>query len=148
MAKRHLTWFVLADGSRAIFLTKRPEAPGYDVVAEYESAEAHVPSHELGGDRPGRAHESATSSRHTIAPRQDMHRARKASFTHDVAEHLNDAGRRGLFNALVVYAAPRALGDLRAALDADTRKRIRAEIPKDLTKLPLAELPLHFAEFT
>ena len=148
MAKRQTTWFVLADGSRARFLKKRPEIAGYDVVAEYESPEAHLPSRELGADRPGRTHESANSAHHAIAPRQDMHRARKASFARDVAAHLNEANRSGLFDALVLFAAPRALADLRAALDADTQGKIKAEVPKDLTKLPLAELTRRFAEFT
>jgi protein required for attachment to host cells len=147
MAKRKVTWFVLADGSRARFLTKRPETAGYDIVAEYESAEAHVPSHEIGSDRPGRSRESAASARHSITPREDIHRARKASFARDIAAHLNEAGRRGLFDTLVIYAAPRALGELRTALNAEAQKRIKAEIPKDLTRLPLAELPLHFQEF-
>jgi protein required for attachment to host cells len=148
MAKRKLTWFVLADGSRARFLTKRLETSGYDVVAEYESLAAHVPSHEIGSDRPGRSQESANSARHGITPREDIHRARKASFARDIAAHLNDAARQGLYDSLVIYAAPRALGDLRAALATDTQKRIRAEIPKDLTKLPVVELPQHFQEFT
>jgi protein required for attachment to host cells len=147
MTKRNLTWFVLADGSRARFLTKRPEISGYDVVAEYESAEAHIPSHELGADHPGRTHESMGASRHAIAPRQDMHKARKTAFARDVAAHLNDANRQGLFDFLVVFAAPHTLGELRVALDAETQKRIKGEVAKDLTKLPLVELPLHLAEF-
>jgi protein required for attachment to host cells len=146
MTKRKLTWFVLADGSRARFLTKRPQESGYDVVAEYETSEAHLPSHEIGSDRPGRSHESASSTRHAVTPREDIHRSRKASFAQDIAAHLNDAGRRGLFDTLVIYAAPRTLGELRDALDAETRRCVKAEIPKDLTKLPVAELPLHFAE--
>jgi protein required for attachment to host cells len=147
MTKRNLTWFVLADGSRARFLTKRPEISGYDVVAEYESAEAHIPSHELGADHPGRTHESLGASRHAITPRQDMHKARKTAFARDVAAHLNDANRQGLFDFLVVFAAPHTLGELRVALDAETQKRIKGERPKDLTRLPLVELPLHLAEF-
>ena len=147
MAKRNLTWFVLADGSRARFLAKRPDISGYDVVAEYESAEAHLPSHELGADHPGRTHESVGSSRHTIEPREDMHQARKTAFARDVAAHLNDANRGGLFDFLVVFAAPHTLGELRVALDAETQKRIIGEVAKDLTKVPPAELPLHLARW-
>lgn len=148
MAKQQVTWFVIADGSRARFLKKCATGSGYEITAEYEARDAHLPSHELGADRPGRTHESAASAHHAIEPRQDLHRARKASFAHDVAAHLNDASGRGAFDALVLYAAPRSLAEFRVALDAGTQRKIKAEVAKDLTKLPLAELSRHFAEFT
>jgi protein required for attachment to host cells len=76
-----------------------------------------------------------------------MHKARKMAFARDVATHPNDANRQRLFDFLVVVAAPHRLGELCVALDAGTQKRIKGEIPKDLTKLPLAELPFHLADY-
>jgi len=146
MAKRRVTWFVLADGSRARFLTRRTEGPGYEVVGNYQSPEAHLASHEIMGDRPGRTQESAYSGRHAIEPRQDAHQARKTSFVQAVAGHINAASARGAFDDLVIYAPPRALAEMRASLDEGTRQKIKAELPKDLTRLPLAELSERFAE--
>lgn len=146
MAKRRVTWFVLADGSRARFLTRRTEGPGYEIVGNHESPEAHLASHQIMSDRPGRTQESGYSGRHAIEPRQDAHQARKTSFVHSVADHLNAESARGVFDDLVIYAPPRALAELRASLDERTRQKIKAELPKDLTNLPLAELPEHFAK--
>lgn len=146
MVKRRVTWFVLADGSRARFLARRAEGAGYEIVGDYDSPEAHLATHEIMSDRPGRTQESAYSGRHAVEPRQDAHRARKVSFVHAVAGHLNAANERGAFDALVIYAAPRALAELRASLDEPTRQKIKAEFPKDLTKVPVVELPEHFAE--
>lgn len=146
MPKRRITWFVLADGSRARFVTRRPEAPGYDIVAEYELPEAHVPTHDIISDRPGRQQESATTARHGVEPRSDPHRERKAAFIDQIASRLNAACADGAFDELVLYAAPRALAELRGALDDGTRAKVKAEVAKDLTKTPLAELPRHFAE--
>jgi protein required for attachment to host cells len=146
MTRHRITWFVLADGSRARVLTAREEESGYDVVAEYEAAEARVPSRDIVSDRPGRSQESAYSGRHAIEPRQDAHRARKDAFAGEVASKLNEANARGAFNALVLYAAPHTLAALRAALDEATRAKVKAEFPKDLTKIPVSELPRHFAE--
>jgi protein required for attachment to host cells len=146
MAKHRVTWFVLADGSRARFITRRAEGAGYDIVGDYESPEAHLATHEIMSDRPGRSQESGYSSRHAIEPRQDAHQALKASFVHGVAGHLNAANARGDFDALVIYAAPRALAELRASLDEPTQQKIKAEVAKDLTKVPVVELPEHFAK--
>ncbi len=144
MTKHPVTWFILADGGRARFLKRRSEGPGYDIIEEIAAEEANLPSHDLGSDRPGRTHESSGSAHHAIEPRQDPHRARKASFTHHVADRLNEASERGAFDALMVYAAPRSLAELRTALSPATQKKVKAEVPKDLTKLPLAELAEHF----
>jgi hypothetical protein len=38
------------------------------------------------------------------------------------------------------------LATLREALDEATCRKIKAEFPKDLTRVPLAELPGHFDE--
>ena len=146
MPKRRVTWFVLADGSRARFVTRRSEGGGYELAAEYESPDAHVPTHDLVSDRPGRVQESAYRAHHGVEPRQVAHRARKDAFAQQVASHLNAASAKGAFDTLVLYAAPRSLAALRAALDEATRGKVKAEFPKDLTKIPLAELPRHLGE--
>ncbi|HEX7966647.1 MAG TPA: host attachment protein [Stellaceae bacterium] len=148
MAKRPVTWFVLTDGSRARFVTRRAEGPGYDIVEEHESAEARVPTREIMSDRPGRVQESTYSGRHAVDVRHDAHRERKASFAREVANRLNKAAAEGAFDALVLYAAPRTLAILRATLEQGARERIKAEVAKDLTKVPLADLPRHFDELT
>lgn len=148
MVRRRITWFVLADGSRARILTRRQEGAGYEVAAEYELPELHVPTRDILSDRPARVRESANSAHHAAEPRQDAHRERKVAFAQQVAGHLNAASAKGAFDELVLYAAPRSLATLRDALNEATRGKVKAEFAKDLTKVPLAELPDHFAEFT
>lgn len=146
MPKRRITWFVLADGSRARFVTRRAEGPGYEVAAQYESPEAHLPTRDLVSDRPGRVRESANAAHHGVEPQHDAHRERKAAFAREIASRLNAASAEGAFDELLLYAAPRALAELRAALDERTRGKIKAEFAKDLTNIPLAELGSHFGE--
>jgi protein required for attachment to host cells len=50
--------------------------------------------------------------------------------------------RRGT-TALVIIAPPRALAELRRAIHADVKARVIAEIDKDLTKHPIAEIERH-----
>jgi protein required for attachment to host cells len=144
--KRRVTWFVLADGSRARFLTRRQEESGFEVAEEHDAPEARVPTREIGSDRPGRVHESANSAHHGVEAHHDAHRDRKTAFARQLADRLNAASAAGIFDALVLYAAPRSLATLREALDEATRRKITGEFPKDLTKVPLAELPHHLDE--
>lgn len=146
MARKHeTTWFVVADGSRARFLAPILGEPGYRVVASYESPEARLPSRELVSTPPSRAQESANPAHHAIEPRQDPHLARKAIFAREIAGHLKAAGDRGDYDRLVLYADPRSLAILRETLDPVTRGRVRVEIAKDLTRIPIAELSRHIA---
>jgi protein required for attachment to host cells len=46
-------------------------------------------------------------------------------------------------NAIIVVAPPRTLAELRNTLHADVKRRIVAEIDKDLTKLPIWEIEKH-----
>jgi protein required for attachment to host cells len=146
MPKQRTIWFVLADGSRARIVTRRAEGRGYEIAAEYDSAEARQPSRDILSDRPGHTQESGYSGRHAIEPKSDVHRERKADFARDVAERLNAAGAGNAFDALVLYAAPRTLAELRDALDEPTKRKVKAEFAKDLTKVPLEKLSAHFAE--
>ena len=144
--KKTVTWVLIADGARATVLANdgpgrglRPAPPG-----EIET-ELH-PNREIVSDRPGRVYESATSARHAVTPRIDWHRVEKVEFAQRLAQILDQAAREGLFHRLVLVAPPRTLGDLRAALDEKTLKLVTAEIGKDLTNTPPAELPAHLGE--
>jgi protein required for attachment to host cells len=43
----------------------------------------------------------------------------------------------------VLVAAPKTLGDLRELLPDPVKSRVVAEIDKDLTRVPLRDLPKH-----
>jgi protein required for attachment to host cells len=133
----------MADGSRAVIVKQRDIEPGFEVIAELDSADAHVPAHLIGAERPGRTQESHYSARHAIEPRVDPHELRLTAFLHRVAERLNDESAAKAFDRLILFAPPRALGQLREMLNEVTRGKIQAEAPKDLTKIPLAELQRH-----
>jgi protein required for attachment to host cells len=143
MPRRHTTWIIIADGSRARILAPREEELGFDIVSETTSAEAHVPSREIWADRPGHIQESGNSARHSIEPRHDPHEDRKVAFIREVASQLNVAAKEKRFDSLILFAPPRSMAELRERLDEGVRRKIKAAAPKDLTKVPLSELPSH-----
>jgi protein required for attachment to host cells len=60
-----------------------------------------------------------------------------------LAAALEQLVRTRNVKALVVAAPPRTLADLRHAFHADVKGRIIAEIDKDLTKHPVADIENH-----
>ena len=140
--KKTTTWVLVADGGRARVLRALGPGKGLDIVSEHQ-ADLRRTS-ELGTDRPGRAHESATTARHAYG-QTDFHRDEEWAFLKGLVETL-DAGRRaGRFDRLVVVAPPTALGDLRKAIGDPLRATVAADIDKDLTKVALGDLPSHLS---
>jgi protein required for attachment to host cells len=69
---------------------------------------------------------------------------RERRFVEKLAEVLNEKQQQGKFDRLVIAAAPTALGDIRPALSEQVKETILAEMPKDLTNVPMPKLAQHF----
>ena len=113
-------------------------APKLEVHSALE-APPNPPTREQGTDRPGRAVESV-GARRSGMEQTDWHAQAEAAFLGKVAGTLAELCRNGEVRRLVLVAAPRALADLRAALPAAVREKTVAEIDKDLTKHPIAQV--------
>ena len=74
-------------------------------------------------------------------------RTRRGRYTSlaDFAARLNKAASAGAFDRIVVIAPPQTLGELRAHYGAEMKKRLLAEIDRDLTKHPLADIETQVA---
>ncbi len=141
------TWFVIADGSHArVLLRTAPNAALEPALAEemFDPVE-HSFARDLGDDRPGRSFDSpgGGGARHAMEPRSDPHVLRKQAFARHVAAVINGAAERNEFDALVLVAPPKTLGEIRAALGEPAKRRVVAESPKELIKTPQAELAGH-----
>ena len=138
--KSPTTWYVITDGGRARIVRRRDEPGAFETHREFASAEIHSKTRDLGAERPGRVHESSGSAHHAVEPRHDLHKAEKRSFVGEVAAALNEASAHGAFDRLILIAPAHALEWLNEALDADARRKVTAELQKDLTKTPNSEL--------
>ena len=68
---------------------------------------------------------------------------RETEFVKSVAAMLDRQQQKGAFDRLVIAAAPIALGDLRKSISPAVKKLVVAELNKDLTNLPTAQLDQH-----
>jgi protein required for attachment to host cells len=143
MAKRgEKLWLVIADGEHARVVMPAP-ANQFKTTLALDSATAHKRSIDLGSDRPGRTQESATTTRHAIAPKHDLHELAKHDFLREVARQLEEHAAQREFDHLVLVAPARALTDLRAALGSSARAKLSGAIEKDLVNVPDHSLHTH-----
>ncbi len=139
--KPTITWILLAGGGHAQVVQN--EGPGKGVsTVKGATWEQHLDkSQEIMADRPGRSFDRMGDQRHSMEPTSDPKRLQESAFLGEVCSYLDEAGREGRFDRLVLVAEPRALGLLRKQLGSGLKNKLYAELDKDLSKAPLKELP-------
>ncbi len=136
----HDTWIAAADGSKALVLRNEGEAdaPNFVVVNVFERPSNETTA-DLGADKPGRTHESASARRSSLE-QTDWHDIEEERFSKTFADTLERHCEAGNFSRLIVVAPPRALADLRKAFSKRLQDTIIGEINKDLTNHPLHKI--------
>ena len=135
----------IGDGRKALFLRNAGDETFLNLKTERVFVDDNPPTHEQGTDRPGRAFKRAGTNLRSGVEDTDWHDLEEHRFARHVAAALEQLVRTRNVKALVVAAPPRTLADLRRAFHADVSARIIAEIDKDLTKHPVAEIEKHLA---
>lgn len=131
---------VVADGGSARFLAISPDHTSLMVRQTITSGDIHLKTHDLMTDKLGRSFESASPTRHGIAPRHDPHEMAKEHFVQALAERLNQDRQAGLFDELIIAVAPSQAATLRHALDAATSACVVEVLVKDLTKTTASDI--------
>ena len=133
-----VAWALIADAQHSRILERQAPFGDWRERPEEAIEIRNRPSRERGTERPGRSHESVGGARHAIEPKTDPHREAKHDFARHLATRLEAASPR--YDSLVLVAPPAFLGDLRAALGEEARRRLIGSLDKDLTKHALADL--------
>jgi protein required for attachment to host cells len=128
---------VVEGGRYALFVNRGKDFEPSLELLDQEVAEWPKTS-EIGGDRPGRAFESA-GARRSAYEAVDIHEKAEDAFVTDVARRLEERLRDGGAGVILI-AAPRALGVMRQALGSEARARLLAEVPKAYGSKTAAEL--------
>lgn len=140
MIKPVVTWILVADAGHARVIAHNGPGLGLHPVPGH-NLEHPVPSNQdLMADREGRSFSSHGDGRSAMERPSDPVRLEKRAFATRLAAMLSDELRKGSFDRLIIIAAPRALGDLRAALSDQVRRKVNHEIDKDLTHVGLTDL--------
>src|SRR6266700_5970125 len=135
----HNALVLVGDGQKALFLRNEGNAQRVELVVEGILGRDNPPTREQGTDRPGRTRASPGVACSAMEE-ADWHYLEKERFAGELAEALYRHAHAKLFEKLVIIAPPKILGNLRKAFHAEVAERIAAEIPKELTSHPIAEI--------
>jgi protein required for attachment to host cells len=132
-------WVVVCDGGKALILENQGDAkfPNLRTHETYEHEGAKTS--ELGTDKPGRVHESATTGRSAVE-QTDWHDRAEQDFLKTLAEKLDKDLEKGKVKSLIIVAAPRALGMIRPHYSNALKDAIREEIGKDMVNMPVYDI--------
>ncbi|AUG53163.1 host attachment protein [Thalassospira marina] len=140
-------WILVADGGQANVLAVTKDAEGSHLEIVHEMSADNRPSHEIASDKPGRgfANPGGNQQRHAMPPSTDPHRHAQDEFVADVVNWLTDKRNHNRFENLVVIAPPRIMGEMRNKMPKPLAETVEGEITKDLTNIPVHELPRHLS---
>lgn len=139
LSVRNGEWVVVCDGAKALVLenvgdSKFPNLKTIEVL-EQETA----PTHEMGTDKPGRSFNSVGHGRSAVG-QTDWHDQAEQVFLTDLVHRLDAAVAAGKTKSLIMIAPPRALGMIRPCYSHGLKDAVRAELDKDLVKMPVHEI--------
>ena len=135
----HNALVLVGDGQKALFLRNKGSAQRLRLVVEQVLERDNPPTREQGTDRPGRSNASVGVARSAMEE-TDWHEIAEERFAGELAEVLYRHAHANLFEKLVIIAPPNVLGNLRKVLHPQVTARVAAEIPKELTSHPVAEI--------
>lgn len=141
--KKTVTWILIANGTQARVLEHTGPGKGLVQVAGLVWSMEPLQAQDIVTDRPGAYRSPSGAGRGGMEPRTDPVEQREAEFIKSVATALDQQVQSGAVDRLVVAAAPIALGDFRKVISPAVKKTIIAELNKDLTNLPTAQLDKH-----
>lgn len=132
-------WVLICNGEKALFLRNDgdAEAPDLNVVRIQE--QDNPKDIDQSANRPGRM-QGSPSGHKSAFDDTDWHELAKERFASDLADRLYKKAHSGAFDHIVIVAAAKTLGALRAELHQEVTRKVIAEIDKDLTNHPLDEV--------
>ncbi len=134
----HNSFVIVADGEKMLFFRNEGDADYPQLIVERNREQEVPPNSEHKPDEAGRR--PAQGPGRSAYEETDFHQLEKDRFAHETAEMLKRMALRNGFEQLVVVAPPKTLGELRKHYHKEVERRLAAEIPKDLTNMPVKDI--------
>lgn len=139
--KAFVTWVLLADTSFARIL----ESPDFgEGLYQPPDSTFNAPEKHDWSDDEGRVQASLNKSRSRMVKRVGME-PEVEQFARELIATLDNEHRRKRFDRLIISAAPGMLGLLRSLLPDNLKTILKAELNKDLARIPTEDVAKHFA---
>jgi protein required for attachment to host cells len=130
---------LVADGRKMLFLRNKGDETLVDLRVESHREQDNPPIRDQATDAPGRSISSVGSARSAMEP-TDFHQLQEDRFAAEATELLRKRALSNDFEALIVAAPPRTLGELRKHYHKVVEQRLIGEVSKELTGMPLPQI--------
>lgn len=134
MILHHKTEICVADGRKLLLLVNAGDDRFPDLQVIHAEEHDNPPDRYQSTDRPGRSFQSADSRRSAYSE-TDFQQLSEDRFATEVTAILNKRALANCFDALVVIAPPKTLGEMRQHYHKQVESRIVREIAKEATNL-------------
>lgn len=138
----HNAFILVGDGRKALFLRNDGDEKFPNLKVEKVEQQENPPTSQQGTGRPARVFHSL-DGRPSGTEQTDWHELAEKNFARDIAARMHDVVRQRGVKSVIVVAPARTLAELRVALHDEVKKKIVAEVEKDLTKHPVHEIERH-----
>jgi protein required for attachment to host cells len=128
----HDALVLVADGRKLLFLRNHGDAEQIDLRVEAHRTQENPADREQKTDAPGTATSSDGIARDSFEE-VDFHQLAEDRFAGEATEMLRRRALAREFDALLVVAPPRTLGELRKHYHKEVSTRLIGEVDKDLT---------------
>ena len=137
------TLVAVFDAAHVRFFEYKPTHGRLENVLADVSSGLHHDRRDIESDRPGRGFSSAGGQHHAYESEHDPRKLEKHNFVKLIADAIEAALDQHRFNALVVVAPERSVGEFRSVASNKVKNTIWREVPKELANLSDSELSRH-----
>lgn len=140
------TWILIAHRGGARLLAHTGPGSDLQLVEDIPHPEGRLKDGDINADKPGRAFDIVGAGRHAMSKEQSPTERITEQFAKVLVERLQQGRNDNRYDALVLVAEPRFLGELRAALDAPTAALVTATLDKNLGGIETRDLAARLAD--
>ena len=130
---------LVADGRKMLFLRNKGKGQQIELVTEAHHERDDRKNSEIKSDAAGAGAQSGGHGRPAMEE-TDFHQQDEDRYAADAADQLRIRALAGDYDALVIVAPPRTLGELRKHLHKEVEKRVVMELAKEMTDRPLPDI--------
>jgi protein required for attachment to host cells len=135
----HDALVMVVDGGKMLLFRNDGDGAHPHLKVEEALEAINPPAHEQASDAPGRAFASSGTARSSVE-QTDFHQQAEDRLAADASALLNKRALANDYEQLIIIAPPRTLGEMRRHYHKALEARLVAEIAKDLTGHPVADI--------
>lgn len=141
MTLPHDTLVLVADGRKALFLRNQGDEQQIDLRTTSHREREDRKDSDIKTDAAGRSSRPAGAGGFQDSMEEpDFHQQEEDRFARELAEKVNAMALAGKFDALVVIAPARTMGELRPLWHKEVNARLIGEQVKEMTDRPIPDI--------